>query len=61
MHVHVFPEPRASENADAMEQCTLKNVNNILNITIYSYSETSGDQSSFLYLNVAHFFNTRVN
>jgi hypothetical protein len=28
---------------------------------IYSYLETSGGQSSNLYWNVVHFFNTRVN
>ncbi len=44
-----------------MEQCTLKNVNNYLNTNIYSYLETSGGQSYNLYLNVVHFFNTRVN
>jgi len=44
-----------------MEQRTLKNVNNCLNTNIYSYFETSGGQSSNLYLNVVHFFNTGVN
>jgi hypothetical protein len=43
-----------------MEQHTLKNVNNCLNANIYSYLETSGGQSSNPYLNVVHFFNTRV-
>ncbi len=38
-----------------MEQCTLKNVSNYLNSNIYSYLETSGDQSSNQYLNVVHF------
>jgi hypothetical protein len=38
-----------------------KNVNNYSNTNIYSYLETSGGQSSNLYLNVVHFFNTRVN
>jgi hypothetical protein len=38
-----------------MEQHTLKNVNNYLNANIYSYLETSGGQSSFLYLNVVYF------
>jgi hypothetical protein len=38
-----------------------KNVNNALNTNIYSYLETSGGQSSNPYLNVVHFFNTRVN
>jgi hypothetical protein len=45
----------------SMEQRTLKNVNNCLNTTIYSYLETSGGQSSHLYLNVVHFFNASVN
>ncbi len=38
-----------------MEQCTFKNVNNYLNTNIYSYLETSGGQSSDLYLNIVHF------
>ncbi len=37
-----------------------KNINNCLNTNIYSYLETSGGQSSNPYLNVVHFFNTRV-
>ncbi len=45
---------------DTMEQRTLKNVFNCLNTNIYSYLETSGGQSSNLYLNV-QFFNTSVN
>jgi hypothetical protein len=44
-----------------MEQCALKNVNNGLNTSICSYLETSGGQSSNLYLNVLRFFNTSVN
>ncbi len=32
-----------------MEQDTLKNVNNYLNINIYSYLETSGGQSPNIY------------
>ncbi len=43
-----------------MEQQALKNVNDCLNTNIYSYLETSGGQSSNAYLNVVHFFNTRV-
>jgi len=38
-----------------------KNVNNCFNADIYSYLETSGGQSSNLYLNVVHSFNTSVN
>ncbi len=41
--------------ARRMEQRTLKNVNNYLNTSIYSYLETSGGESSNLYLNVMHF------
>jgi len=44
----------------AMEQRTLKNVNNCLNANIYSHLETSGGQCSNLYLNVVHFFNSNV-
>ncbi len=43
-----------------MEEHTLKNVYNCLITKIYSYLETSGGQSSNLYLNVVHFFNTSV-
>ncbi len=39
-----------------MEQHALKKLNNCLNTNIYS-----GGQSSNLYLNVVHFFNTSVN
>jgi hypothetical protein len=38
-----------------MEQPTLSSVNNCLYTKIYSYLETSGGQSSSLYLNVVHF------
>jgi len=44
-----------------MEQRTLRNVKNYLNTNIYSYLETSGGQSSNLYLKVVHFFNSSVN
>jgi hypothetical protein len=44
-----------------MEQRALKNVNNYLNTNIYSYLETSGGQSSNLYLNVVQFFDSIVN
>jgi hypothetical protein len=43
-----------------MEQRILKNVNNYLNTNIYSYLETSGGQSSILYLNIVHFLNTSI-
>jgi hypothetical protein len=39
-----------------MEHNALRSVNNGLNTNIYSYLETSGGQSSNLYLNVVHFF-----
>jgi hypothetical protein len=45
----------------AMEQRALKNVNKHLNTNIYTYLETSGGQSSNLYLNAVHFFNTSIN
>jgi hypothetical protein len=48
-------------NQPPMEQRSSENGGNGLNATIYSYLETSGGQSSNLYLNVAHFFNTNVN
>jgi hypothetical protein len=38
-----------------------ENVKHCLNTNIYSYLETSGGQSSNLYLNVVYFFNTSVN
>jgi hypothetical protein len=44
-----------------MEQRALQNANNGLDTNIYSYLETSGGQSSNLYLNVVQFFNTSVN
>jgi hypothetical protein len=44
----------------AMEQHTLRKRNNYLNPNIYFYLETSGGQSSDLYLNVVHFLNTSV-
>jgi hypothetical protein len=37
------------------------NQNNGTNTNIYSYLETSGGQSSDLYLNVVHFLNDSVN
>jgi hypothetical protein len=43
-----------------MEQHALKSVNYCLSANIYSYLETSGGQSSNLYLNVVHIFNSSV-
>ena len=45
----------------SMEQRALRNVNNCLYTNIYSYLETSGGISYNPYLNVVHFFNSRVN
>jgi len=44
-----------------IEKRAFRNVNTCLNTSISSYLETSGGESSNLYLNVAHFFNTIVN
>ncbi len=44
-----------------MEQHALKNVGNCWNTNIYSYLETTGGQSSNLYLYVIPFFNTSIN
>jgi hypothetical protein len=43
-----------------MEYHALRSVNNCLNTNIYSYFETSGGQSYYLYLNVVHFFKETV-
>jgi hypothetical protein len=55
----VFENQKTS--LDLMEERAFKNINNCLNINVYSYLETSGGRISDLYLNVVHFFNTRVN
>jgi hypothetical protein len=52
---------RTLRRIEALEQHTFLNVNNYLNTNFYSYLETSGGQSSTLYLHVVHFFNTSVN
>jgi hypothetical protein len=52
--------PTLEVNKFIMEQHTLKNVTNGLNTNIYSYVETSCGKSYNPYLNVVHFFNTRV-
>ncbi len=44
-----------------MEERNLKNVNNCLYATAYSYLKTSCGISYNPYFNVVHFFNTRVN
>jgi hypothetical protein len=46
---------------NTMKEHTLKNVSNCLNTNIYSYLETSGGQSSDLYLKDVHFFNITIN
>ncbi len=50
----------ANFSIELMEHHTLKNVRHCLNNNIYSYLETSGGQSSNLYLNTVPFFNTSV-
>jgi len=60
----IFAEATNSTNQTIMVRAgtvRFKNVSSCLNINIYSYLETSGGQSSNLYFNVAHFFNTSVN
>ncbi len=57
----VFPDLSYYFETQAMEQHTLKNVNNYLNTNIHSYFETSGGQISITYLNVVNFFYTSVN
>jgi len=52
---------QSGRNLWAMKQHFLRNVNNCLNTNIYSYVETSCGQSSNLYINVVHLFNTSVN
>jgi hypothetical protein len=49
------------EYVDLNGTARFKNVNNCLNTNICSCLETSGGQSSNLYVNDAHFFNTSVN
>ncbi len=51
--------PLANTLANGTER--FKILNKYLNANIYSYIETSGGQSSNLYLNVVNFFNTSVN
>ncbi len=50
-----------SKSYFVMEQHAFKNVYNCLNTNIYSYLETSGGQSSNLYLNVVPFLTPSVN
>jgi len=57
-HHKFFRQLSASLNGTS---CALfKNVKNCLNTSIYSYNETSGDQSSNLHLNVVHFLLTKT-
>jgi hypothetical protein len=53
--------PVCAESQHGMEQRLLKIVTNSLNTNIYSYFETSGGQSSNLYLNVVQFFIASLN
>ncbi len=54
-NVDIYKIIKLFEISPVMEQRALRNVNNHLNINIYSYLETSGGKSSNLYLNVVHF------
>ncbi len=51
--VSIHPFLSLGKRLSLMEDC--------LNTNIYSYLETSGGQSSNLYLNVVQFFNAGVN
>jgi hypothetical protein len=55
VYLAVLPEGPRKKMLKIMEARTFKNVNIFLNSNIYSYLETSGGQSSNLYLNVVHF------
>jgi len=44
-----------------MEQHAYKNVNSCWNTKITFYLDTYGGENFILYLNVVHFFNTKVN
>jgi hypothetical protein len=55
-HQKPYPSFDGRARGGRMEQRAFKNVNNYLNINIYSYLETSGGQSSNLYVNVSSFF-----
>ncbi len=57
----ILKEQTLKLTLQTMEQRTLKNVNNYLITNIYTYLEKSSGQSSNLYLDVVHFFNTSVN
>jgi hypothetical protein len=53
---------RCKENKNVINHSKLlKNVSNCFITNISSYLEISGGQSSDLYLNCVHFFNTSVN
>jgi hypothetical protein len=58
---HEFKLRKFGKSFRAMEQRALRNVNNCLYTIVYSYLETSCGISYNSYLNVVHFFNTRVN
>jgi hypothetical protein len=57
----ILSTPNIQLNAYAMEERTFRNVNYYFNTNIYSYLETSGGQSSYLYSKIVHFLNTSVN
>ncbi len=56
----MFASKSVNDLSGAMEQHTLKNINNCMNTNIYTYLETSGGQSSKPHLNNVHFLNTRA-
>ncbi len=56
-----FGQHSLIETGQPMEEQALKIVNICWNTNIHSYLETSGGQSSNLYLNVVHLSNTGVN
>jgi hypothetical protein len=56
-----YPHMGLFYKTTVLEQHALKIENNCLNTNISSYLETSGGQSSNLYLKVVHFINTSVN
>ncbi len=61
LHPNKTAQLKFVNSAQTMEQNALKNVNICLSTNIYFYLQTSDGQSSNLYLNAVHFFNTSVN
>jgi hypothetical protein len=59
-HIMIFHSTDWLKNIFDKGLLVKKTVDNCLNTNIYSYLGTSVGQSSNLYLNVVHFFNTSV-